>query len=147
MGGDEEAELIRLACSEAPEGRSEWSLRLLADRLVELGVVDSISHEAVRQTLKKRTEAPSEATMGDPSRRERPVCGEDGIRAFRLRAPLRSGQARGLPRRDASPTDQRGPRANPSRAGAERPRRTIITSATGWSTCRCSSSRWRLGAR
>jgi hypothetical protein len=53
LGGTEEAELIRLACSEAPEGRSEWSLRLLADRLVELGVVESISHEAVRQTLKK----------------------------------------------------------------------------------------------
>jgi hypothetical protein len=53
LGGEQEAELIRLACSEAPEGRSEWSLRLLADRLVELGVVDSISHEAVRQTLKK----------------------------------------------------------------------------------------------
>lgn len=53
LDGEQEAELIRIACSEAPEGRSQWSLRLLADRLVELGVVDSISHEAVRQTLKK----------------------------------------------------------------------------------------------
>jgi transposase len=49
--GEQEAELIRLACSEAPEGHSQWSLRLLADRLVELDVVDTISHETVRQTL------------------------------------------------------------------------------------------------
>jgi hypothetical protein len=53
LDGEKEAELIRIACSEAPEGRSQWSLRLLADRLVELGVVESISHEAVRKTLKK----------------------------------------------------------------------------------------------
>lgn len=53
LGGAEEARLIRLACSEAPEGRSEWSLRLLADKMVELGVVDSLSYETVRRTLKK----------------------------------------------------------------------------------------------
>jgi hypothetical protein len=44
---------VQLACSEAPEGCSQWSLRLLADRLVQLEVVDSISHETVRQTLTK----------------------------------------------------------------------------------------------
>jgi transposase len=53
LDGEQEAELVRLACSEAPEGRSQWSLRLLADRMVELGVVDTLSHETVRQTLKK----------------------------------------------------------------------------------------------
>jgi hypothetical protein len=53
LGGKQEAQLVQLACSEAPEGHSQWSLRLLADRLVELRVVDSISHETVRQTLKK----------------------------------------------------------------------------------------------
>ena len=51
LDGEQEAKLIRLACSEAPEGRSQWSLRLLADRMVELGVVDTLSHEKVRQTL------------------------------------------------------------------------------------------------
>ncbi|NJM65839.1 MAG: helix-turn-helix domain-containing protein [Acaryochloris sp. RU_4_1] len=45
--------MIALACAEAPEGKGKWSLRLLADRLVELGCVESISHETVRQTLKK----------------------------------------------------------------------------------------------
>jgi len=53
LDGAGEAQLIKLACSTPPEGRSRWSLRLLADKLVELEVVDSIGHECVRQTLKK----------------------------------------------------------------------------------------------
>ncbi len=53
IDGDVEAHLIALACSAAPEGYTHWSLRLLAGKLVELGYVDSISHEAVRRALKK----------------------------------------------------------------------------------------------
>ena len=53
LDGRAEATLIATACSEAPEGRSRWTLRLLADRLVALEVVDSVSHECVRETLKK----------------------------------------------------------------------------------------------
>ena len=53
LDGDAEAHLIALACSEPPEGRNEWTLRLLADKLVELKVVDSISHTTVNRTLKK----------------------------------------------------------------------------------------------
>lgn len=48
-----EAHLIALACEPAPEGRARWTLQLLADKLVELDVVDSISSESVRRTLKK----------------------------------------------------------------------------------------------
>ena len=48
-----EAHLIALDCSPAPEGHDHWELRLLADRMVELGVVESLSHETVRQHLKK----------------------------------------------------------------------------------------------
>ena len=48
-----EAHLIALACSTAPEGHEHWNLRLLADRMVELGVVESLSHETVRLHLKK----------------------------------------------------------------------------------------------
>ena len=51
--GDFEAHLIALSCSEAPEGYARWSLRLLADKMVELKYTDSISHETVRQVLKK----------------------------------------------------------------------------------------------
>ena len=53
IDGDLEAHLIALACSKAPEGRSRWTLRLLADTLVELGFVGGISRETVRRTLKK----------------------------------------------------------------------------------------------
>lgn len=51
--GDLEARLVALSCSEPPEGHARWSLRLLADKLVELEIVDSISHETVRTVLKK----------------------------------------------------------------------------------------------
>ena len=53
LDGDGEAHLIALACSQAPEGRSRWTLRLLADRMVQLEQVDHLSHETVRQVLKK----------------------------------------------------------------------------------------------
>ena len=53
IDGDVEAHLIALCCSEPPKGRVRWTLRLLADKVVELGYVDSISYEAIRQTLKK----------------------------------------------------------------------------------------------
>jgi transposase len=53
LDGAGEAQLIATACSQAPWGRSRWTLHLLADKLVELGVVESISHECVRATLKK----------------------------------------------------------------------------------------------
>ena len=49
----EEAHLIALACSEPPEGRKVWSLRLLKDRFIRLGHVDNISHETIRTVLKK----------------------------------------------------------------------------------------------
>lgn len=51
--GDFEAHLIALSCSEPPEGQAQWSLRLLADKVVELGYVDNISYETVRRVLKK----------------------------------------------------------------------------------------------
>jgi transposase len=53
LDGHLEAQLITLACSEAPEGQARWTLRLLADRFVQLGYVEELSHETVRQTLKK----------------------------------------------------------------------------------------------
>lgn len=53
LDGRAEAKLVALACSAPPEGRTAWTLRLLADRLVELEVVDTVSYETVRQTLKK----------------------------------------------------------------------------------------------
>jgi len=51
--GDFEAHLTTLSCSKAPAGRSRWSLRLLADKMVELNYAESVSYETVRQVLKK----------------------------------------------------------------------------------------------
>ena len=53
VDGDLEAHLVALSCSEPPEGFARWSLRLLADKVIELGYVEDISHETVRRTLKK----------------------------------------------------------------------------------------------
>lgn len=53
LDGSQEAHLVALACSPAPTGQQRWTMTLLADKLVELDVVDSISDETVRRTLKK----------------------------------------------------------------------------------------------
>lgn len=58
LGGTAEAHLVAIACGAAPEGRARWSLRLLADRMVALGHVESVSHETIRMTLKKTTSNP-----------------------------------------------------------------------------------------
>ena len=62
--GDFEAHLIALSCSKPPEGFARWTLRLLADKVVELQYIDSISHETVRRVLKK-----TNSSLG---------CGKDG---------------------------------------------------------------------
>ena len=59
LDGRAEAHLIALACSNPPEGREHWPLRLLADRMVELGYVESLSYETVRRTLKKTASSPT----------------------------------------------------------------------------------------
>jgi transposase len=51
--GDKEAQLIAVACTEAPEGRSRWTLNLLANKMIELNIFESISKETIRTTLKK----------------------------------------------------------------------------------------------
>ena len=53
LDGRAEAKLVALACAATPDGRKAWTLRMLADKLVELEVVDAVSHETVRRVLKK----------------------------------------------------------------------------------------------
>src|SRR5215210_864626 len=64
LDGRAEANLIALSCSEPPEGRERWSMRLLADRMVELGHVGALSHETVRRTLKKTRSSPISSASG-----------------------------------------------------------------------------------
>jgi len=62
--GDFEAHLVALSCSAPPEGFTRWSLRLLADRAVELDYIDSVSHETVRRVLKKTNSNRGESRAG-----------------------------------------------------------------------------------
>jgi transposase len=58
LEGEQEARLVALACSAPPEGQVRWSLRLLADKLVELEVIEEVSYQTVRRTLKKTRSSP-----------------------------------------------------------------------------------------
>lgn len=64
LDGRQEAYVIALACSEAPEGRARWTLRLLANRLVELEVVDEVSHHTVGRLLKRGSLSPGGVSNG-----------------------------------------------------------------------------------
>jgi transposase len=64
LTGKEEAHLIAVACSDPPEGHGRWTLRLLADKAVELGLTDSIARETVRQILKRGTLNPGRRSSG-----------------------------------------------------------------------------------
>ena len=64
LDGDSEAHLLALACSQPPQGQGRWTLRMLADKMVELRYIESLSHETVRQTLKKMNFSLGEKTVG-----------------------------------------------------------------------------------
>jgi hypothetical protein len=74
--GDVEQKVVQLACSDPPRGRCRWTLQLLADELVVLGVVDTISTETVRQALKKTTFSPGSSRHG--AFRRRPMRNTSG---------------------------------------------------------------------
>lgn len=73
FGGDFEAHLVKLACSEAPAGRDRWTVRLLRDRLIELKVVDTVSTMTVYNTLKKTNLSPTWAGTGRYPRNATPA--------------------------------------------------------------------------
>lgn len=64
LDGRQEAHLIALVCSDPPSGHARWTLRLLADKMVELEFIDSVSHVTVWQTLKKTSSSPGGARSG-----------------------------------------------------------------------------------
>jgi transposase len=71
--GDLEQRLIQLACGDPPEGRCQWTLQLLADELVVLGLVEAVSTETVRQALKKTTSSPGSSRRGASRPRPTPT--------------------------------------------------------------------------
>lgn len=64
LDGEQEAHLVALVCGPPPAGRVRWTLRLLADRLVELEIVEAVAHETVRQVLKKTSSSPGGPRSG-----------------------------------------------------------------------------------
>jgi transposase len=91
LDGKKEARLIAVSCGKPPAGRARWTVRLLADKLVELEIVESISAASVCRTLKKRTAAASAQVLGGSARAEWKVRRKDGRRFGRLPAELRRG--------------------------------------------------------
>jgi transposase len=89
LDGQQEAHLVALACSTPPEGRKRWTLRLLADRLVELEVVDAVSYETVRQALKQPAQAVADPALVHPAAAGCRVLLADGGRARGLHPTLR----------------------------------------------------------
>lgn len=81
LDGEGEARLVSLACGESPEGRSRWTLQMLADKLIELDVVESISSECVRQVLKKHHQTLAETDVVYSGTGQRPFRVSNGERA------------------------------------------------------------------
>lgn len=67
LDGEQEARIIATRLGPPPSGYANWSLRLLARRVVELEIVESVSHETIRQALKKRHDQPKDPVLGDPA--------------------------------------------------------------------------------
>ena len=115
--GEKEARLIALACSEPPEGRAQWTLRLLENKVVVLDVVERASDSTIGRVLKKNsTQDASQNTMGHPARSKWRLRSRHGRRAVRLHTVTRSGSSSGLSGRDHQATHQR----NKNIVGAER---------------------------
>ena len=71
LDGKQEALLVALACSAVPGGRATWTMQMLADKLVELNVVETISDETIRRTLKKRSETLAKTPVVHSNRQRR----------------------------------------------------------------------------
>ena len=95
----EEAKLIALACSEPPKGRARWTLRLLESKVVELGIVERASNSTIGRTLKKLSQAASQAMLGHPAEGQQRLRSRHGRCARHLHSRTRSDPA-GVPGRD-----------------------------------------------
>src|SRR5512144_3087685 len=123
LDGTPEAKLIALACASPPEGKTRWTLRLLAARMVELAIVDGVSHETVRQALKKRAETTPEADVVHSARGQRPRSSITWKTCWRsLAGPTIPSVRWSACGRDAKAADRRDP---PAATGAARTGRTL----------------------
>src|ERR1700688_2929564 len=115
--GEKEAKLIALACSKPPKGRARWTLRLLENKVVELGIVDRASDSTIGRALKKTLFSPIAASTGSSAEGQQRVRSRHGRRAGRLHAATRRRLSAGLPRRDLEATRCRDARADADESG------------------------------
>jgi Homeodomain-like domain len=104
--GAAEAKLIALTLSPAPEGFARWSLRLLEEKVVELHIVERASDNTIGRTLKKHSQTPPQAAMGDSAGRQRSLCRQHGRRAGGLSEAARSAASARVSRRDLQAADR-----------------------------------------
>jgi transposase len=109
LDGEQEAHLLALACAKPPDGKRRWALRLLAERMVELEYVDALSHETVRQILKKRDQAASTPDVVHPTPAIGRVRLPHGRRARGLPSALRPQAPGRMSGRDFQAVDRRAP--------------------------------------
>ena len=91
LDGEQEVRIIATRLGSPPKGYANWTLRLLARKVVELEIVERVSYETVRRTLKKRHDKPQNRVLGHPPGVRRRVRGEHGGSSGNLRIALRSG--------------------------------------------------------
>jgi hypothetical protein len=107
-------------------GRARWTLRLLENKVVELGIVECASDSTIRRTLKKTVSTASPATLGDPAEGQQRLRRGDGRCARGLHAASRSGPPAGVPGRDLQATHRQDARADPVEAGTRGPCRLRV---------------------
>ena len=103
IDGRLEAQLVAMSGSAPPAGHARRSLRLLAERLVQLEYIDSVSYETVRRALKKRTQAVEKSRLGNCAPGQRRICGRHGASARHLQPAVRCQAPGGVHGRDAAP--------------------------------------------
>jgi len=84
LDGKQEAKIIATRLGPPPKGYANWSLRLLACKVVELEIVDTVSYETVRRLLKKRHDESKDQVLGDPAQSQRRICRPHGASARNL---------------------------------------------------------------
>jgi hypothetical protein len=100
LDGAAEARLVQIACSSPPDGRARWTLSLLANRMVELRIVDTVSKSTVGRRLKKRIEALARRALLHSRIKQWPLRTRHGGRLGRVPPTLRSPPAAGVRRRN-----------------------------------------------
>ena len=124
LDGEAQAQLVAIACSEPPAGRSRWTLHLLRDELQRRKIVASVSHETVRKVLKKRCQTLAPGDVVHPAATGAPFAGETRIRVYAQARQLAEHGRMRIQRACASVPESPGSRSGRGERGGQRPGET-----------------------